>query len=203
MWRADPDDGIAVAGGFDGSENDDFTGIRLETHGGYLFTPRYGPDRRPTIWNPKEWGGRIPRGEVRAAWHELCDRYKVRRVYCDPGFHDETSWESEIENWDREYGGGEDVFVQWPTNKIERMFPAIKRLEADLSWLTHDGCPITEGHIRNARRFARGERYVLGKPSNHQKIDMAVTSIITHKAACDERAAGWVESEGPAYFMLP
>ena len=76
MWRPDPEAGIAVAGGFDGSENDDITGIRLETHAGYMFTPRYGPDRRPTVWNPREWGGRIPRGEVRAAWAELTDRYR-------------------------------------------------------------------------------------------------------------------------------
>lgn len=203
MWRLDPEDGVAVCGGFDGSENDDFTGIRLETHSGYMFTPRYGPDRRPTVWNPKEWGGRIPRGEVHAAWEELNKRFSLRRVYCDPGFHDDTSWASEIEGWERLYGEGRDVFVPFPTNSIRRMFPAIKRFEADLSWMTHDGCPITEAHVRNARRFARGEMYVLGKPANHKKIDLAVTSILAHTAACDERAAGWVETEGPTYFMLP
>lgn len=203
MWRPDPEAGTAVAGGFDGSENDDVTGIRLETHGGYMFTPRYGPDRRPTVWNPREWGGRIPRGEVRAAWAELTERYRMRRVYCDPGFHDETSWESEIEEWQSLYGGAADVFVQFPTNSIRRMFPAIRRFEADLSWITHDGCPITEAHIRNARRFARGEMYVLGKPAQHQKIDLAVTSVLAHKAACDERADGWVEHDEPAYFRLP
>src|SRR5690606_42058461 len=64
VWLPDPPDGIYVAGGFDGSDNDDFTCIKLETREGYVFTPRYGPDRRPTIWNPAEWGGRIPRSEV-------------------------------------------------------------------------------------------------------------------------------------------
>lgn len=202
MWLPDPDDGTSVCGGFDGSENDDHTAIKLQTRAGYLFTPRYGPDRRPTIWNPKEWGGRIPRAEVRSAWSELAERYSLRRIYCDPGFHDETSWESEIEEWEAEHGNGGDVFVPFPTNSINRMFPAIRRFEADLTWITHDGCPITEAHMRNARRFARGERYILGKPAQHQKIDAAVTSVLAHKAACDERAADWPESDEPAVFFL-
>lgn len=192
-WRPDPADGTQVCGGFDGSENDDHTAIKLETREGYLFTPRYGPDRRPTIWNPAEWGGRIPRAEVRTAWAELDRRYQLRRIYCDPGFHDETSWESEIEEWDVTYGP--DVFVPWPTNIIQRMYPAIRRFEADLpTAITHDGCPITAAHMRNARKLARGERYVLGKPTQHQKIDVAVTSVLAHEAASDERAAGWVQT---------
>src|SRR5690606_29856650 len=85
VWLPDPPDGIYVAGGFDGSDNDDFTCIKLETREGYVFTPRYGPDRRPTIWNPAEWGGRIPRSEVHVAWEELARRYRLVRVYCTRG----------------------------------------------------------------------------------------------------------------------
>lgn len=195
MWLPEPDPGTAVGGGFDGSENDDHTAIKLETRDGHLFTPRYGPDRRPTIWNPAEWGGRIPRGEVRSAWNELSKRFRLRRVYCDPGFHDETSWESEIEEWAAQYG--DEVFVPWPTTSLARMYPAIRRFEADLRWLTQDGCPITAAHIRNARKIARGDRYTLGKPAQHQKIDAAVTSVLAHEAASDERAAGWPEAELP------
>lgn len=190
-----------MCGGFDGSENDDHTAIKLETREGFLFTPRYGPDRRPTIWNPSEWGGRIPRGEVRSAWSELTERFEFRRVYCDPGFHDETSWESEIEDWAQTYG--EDVFVPWPTTSLQRMYPAIRRFEADLGTLiTHDGCPITATQIRNARKIARGERYTLGKPAQHQKIDTAVTSVLAHEAASDERAAGWNDHIDSRMFVL-
>ncbi len=201
-WRPDPDRGTAVCGGFDGSENDDHTAIKLETRAGYLFTPRYGPDARPTIWNPKEWGGRIPRGEVRAAWVELADRYELRRAYCDPGFHDETSWESEIEDWDQLLGPG--VFVPWPTNSIGRMYPALRRFESDLRGLiTHDGCPITAAHLRNARKIAKSaDRYALGKPSQHQKIDVAVTTVLAHEAASDERAAGWADRIDSRMFVL-
>lgn len=202
MWSPQPDDGTEVCAGFDGSENDDWTAIKLETREGLLFTPRYGPDRRPTIWNPAEWGGRIPRGEVRAAWREIVERFVLRRAYCDPGFNDETSWESEIEAWDTEFE--QSSFVPWPTNILQRMYPATRRFEADLSagQLVHDGCPITTSHVRNARKLARNDRYSLGKPAQHQKIDAAVTSILAHEAASDERAAGWTETVDTRIFCF-
>lgn len=200
-WLPNPPRGTGAAGGFDGSLNDDWTAIKLETREGRIFTPRYGPDQRPTIWNPAEWGGEIPRDQVKVAWTELVDYYDLRRVYCDPGFHDETSWETEIEDWATEWG--EEIFVEWPTTSFQRMYPAIRRFEADLSkMITHDGCPITESHMRNARKIPQRRGYTLGKPSQHQKIDAAITSILAHEAACDERAAGWPES-GPTYFRLP
>ena len=64
-----------VALGFDGSDNDDFTGIRLETLGQHQFTPTYGDAERPTLWRPADWGGRIPRAEVMAAFDELVTRF--------------------------------------------------------------------------------------------------------------------------------
>lgn len=82
----------AVAGGFDAAENDDWTAIKLETAEGLLFTPTYGPDKLPAYWDPKEWNGKIPRAEVDAAWDEISRRYRLVRIYCDPGFHDKRSW---------------------------------------------------------------------------------------------------------------
>lgn len=199
-WLPNPSDGTGVCGGFDGSLNDDWSAIKLETRAGFIFTPRYGPDRRPTIWNPAEWGGEIPRDQVTIAWAEIVDRYGLRRVYCDPGFHDETDWTSEIEGWATEWG--EEVFVPWPTTSMQRMYPAIRRFESDLkSVITHDGCPITEAHMRNARKLPVRRGYTLGKPSQHQKIDAAVTSILAHEAASDERAAGWPEDEPSIFFL--
>lgn len=203
MWLPEPASGTEVCGGFDGSDNDDFTVIKLETLEGHVFTPRYGADLRPTIWNPAEWGGRIPRSEVNVAWAELADRFRLIRVYADPGFHDERDWTTEIETWDVQHGPG--VFMPWPTNQIGRMYPALRRFEADLGVargqaevdpgsrrIMQDGCPITTTHMGNARKIMRpGDRYILGKPSQHQKIDAAVTSVICHEAACDARSAGW------------
>ncbi|UUW88390.1 terminase [Pimelobacter simplex] len=198
VWLPNPPDGTAVCGGFDGSLNNDWTCIKLETREGLLFTPRYGPDRRPAIWNPAMWPDhQIPRGEVDEAWDEINRRYRLLRVYYDPGFHDEDDWTTEGEAWDEKHGP--DVFLPWPTNQIGRMYPALRRFEADLRnrAITQDGCPITTTHVGNARKLAKGERYILGKPSQEQKIDAGVTSVICHEAAADMRAAGWPDAELP------
>ena len=194
-WLPNPPDGTEVCGGFDGSENNDWTAIKLETHSGLIFTPRYGPDRRPAIWNPAEWGGTIPRDQVSIAWAEVARRYPLVRVYCDPGFRDETSWETEIETWQNLYGGS--VFLPWVmagSQRVQHVFRELRQFEADLKAgrITHDGCPITADHMANARKLARcGDTYILAKPSDPQKIDAAVTSVLAHAAASDARATGW------------
>ena len=194
-WLAEPPAGTAVCGGFDGSENNDWTAIKLETYSGRIFTPRYGPDRRPTIWNPEEWGGSIPRDQVHVAWEELASRFPLGRVYCDPGFRDESSWESEIEAWASLYG--DKVFVPWVmagNRRIPAVYAALRRFESDLQQgrIEHDGCPITTTHMGNARKLARsGDMYILAKQSQSQKIDAAVTSVLAHEAAADARASGW------------
>ena len=198
VWLPNPPDGTAVCGGFDGSWNNDWSAIKLETREGLLFTPRYGPDRRPTIWNPAEWDGRTPRGEIEAAWDELARRYKLLRVYCDPGFRDERDYSSDIERWDQLYGP--DVFVPWVMSGSQRqnaVFAALRRFEADIeTFIRHDGCPITATHVANARKVALpGDRYLLGKPENSQKIDAGVTSVLAHEAASDMRAEGWADDD--------
>lgn len=199
VWLPNPPDGTSVAGGFDGSENDDVTVIKLETRDGLIFTPRYGPDRRPTIWFPPEWGGQIPRDEVHAAWEEIARRFDLVRVYCDPGFRDESSWQTEIDEWGRLYG--EKVFIGWRMDgggRVEAVYRALRRFEADLKHgrITHDGCPITATHVGNARKVAKsGDRYGLGKPHQSQKIDAAVGAVLAHEAACDARSDGWPEKQ--------
>ena len=198
-WLANPPRGTSVCGGFDGSENDDITGIKLETRAGFIFTPRYGPDRRPAIWDPREWGGSIPHDQVDVAWEEITRRYDLLRVYCDPGFRDERSWESDIERWDVRHGPKK--FISWGMSGSARysaVYAALRRFEADLSGglITHDGCPVTTTHMANARKIARtGDRYGLMKPTNHQKIDLSVTSVLCHEAAADMRAEGWPEKK--------
>lgn len=199
IWLPNPEDGTQICCGFDGSENDDWTCIKAETVDGLIFTPRYGPDHRPTIWNPHDWGGRIPRSEVSAAWDELNRRYKIERAYCDPGFRDEVSWESEIEAWDSAYGP--QKFLPWAmsgNNRINAVYMSLRRFEADLAdkKITQDGCPITLTHMGNARKIAKpGDRYGLGKPQQDRKIDAAVTTLLAHEAASDARAAGWGQKQ--------
>lgn len=192
-----PDDISHIALGFDGSESGDWTAIRAETRDGYRFTPTYGPDQRPTYWNPAEWGGSIPRGEVRAAVAEIFSKYHVSRMYCDP-----RSWETQIDDWTLEYG--DEVVIAWPTFAITRMYPALTRYIADLreGATTHDDCTATQAHALNARKVAKpGDKYILGKPSEHQKIDLIMADVIAHEAASDARAAGWAEEDSRVFVF--
>lgn len=188
-WLPNPPDDTAICLGFDGSENNDHTAIQAETLDGFTFTPRYGPDKRPTIWNPAEWNGQIPRSEVHAAVDELFSRYRVKRMYCDP-----QDWYSEIGDWSLSYG--EEHVFEWATNRISKMYAEIKRFEIDLATkrITHDGCPVTAIHIGNARKAAKAaQQYVLIKPTDHQKIDAAMARILAHTAASDAREDGWTD----------
>ncbi|MBG0828544.1 hypothetical protein HS041_12270 [Planomonospora sp. ID67723] len=180
--------GTPVVLGFDGSDSDDWTGIRAETADGYQFTPAFGPDDQPTFWNPAEHNGQVPRLEVAAAVDELMARYKVVRMYCDP-----PDWKSEIDGWVEKYG--DKVVVRWETYRPTQMHAATQRLHVDVtkadSTFSHDGCSTTATHIKNARKAPRpGQRYVLAKPSQGQKIDLAVCSVLAHEAAGDSLAAG-------------
>lgn len=193
LWDATKDagrlvrPGERVALGFDGSRSGDWTALRAETADGFRFTPTYGPDDRPTFWNPDEWGGRIPRDEVSTAVAEMFDRYDVARMYVDP-----RHWETQADAWALEYG--DDVVVTWPTNQIGRMFDALVRfLEDTAEKVTrHDGDSTMKLHALAARKVAKpGDKYILGKPAETQKIDLLMADVLAHEAAADQRAAGW------------
>jgi phage terminase large subunit-like protein len=69
---------------------------------------------------------------------------------------------------------------------------------------THDDCAITRTHALNARKLAKpGDKYILGKPSEHQKIDALMADVLANEAAADATADGWADVAGPAYFRLP
>jgi hypothetical protein len=169
---------IQVVLGFDGSDVDDWTGIRAQTKDCYQFTPV--TSGGPTIWNPADYGGQVPRLEVMAAIDELFHTYDVIRMYADPPY-----WESEIdalaERWT------DKRVIRWETFRPKQMYDAAQRLLTDVhktdSEFHHDGCPVTALHVGNARRAVRLQnRYVLSKPGDGRKIDMAVCSVICHEA---------------------
>ena len=183
-----PPKGTPVTIGFDGSDLDDWTGIRLETLDGYQFTPVYSSLLLPTIWDPADWGGQVPRLEVDAAMDEIMNTYRVVRGYFDPPY-----WETEVDTWAERYG--ETRVVRWYTQRTTQMHAAAERLRTDVtkadSQFTHDGCEDTAVHVGHAQQANRaGGRYVLQKPSHSQKIDLAVISVLAHEAAGDAIAAG-------------
>jgi hypothetical protein len=178
--------GTAVVGALDGSDVDDWTGIRLETEDGYQFTPTFAGGTS-TFWNPREHGGQVPRLEVRAAIDELMATYRVVRFYIDPPY-----WETEADELAAQYG--EKRVVRWETYRPVQMHAACERLVTDVvkadSGFHHDGCRTTAVHVKNTRKAPRpGNRYVLKKASPTQKIDLCVTSVICHEAAGDVTAA--------------
>jgi hypothetical protein len=78
------------------------------------------------------------------------------------------------------------------------MGAALERLVTDLGPdgpLTHDGCPITERHMRNARperKLMSGDVVTLirkDRPKSPNKIDMAMSSALCHEAWGDVTTA--------------
>ncbi|WP_318196899.1 hypothetical protein [Streptomyces sp. MCL20-2] len=184
--------------GFDGSDSDDWTAIRAETMDGYQFTPLYGPEDAPTIWNPSDTGGQVPRAEVRAAMSQLFRRYDVVRLYADPPY-----WETEIDDWVDEFG--EERVIRWHTRRIVQMHSACERLKTDVikrdGTFRHDGCEITQSHIENTRAAARPmDRYVLRKAGPNQKIDATIPSILAHEALGDVIKAGLAVRQTSYYY---
>jgi hypothetical protein len=182
----DVPDGTRIVLGWDGSELDDWSGIRAETLDFYQFTPTVGG--RPCYWDPKASPtGRIPHIEVMAAFEALSERYDVLRELWDPPF-----WQTELD--ERQSVRGKRC-IAFPTNQPGRMFEALEQFKTDVSLdeskFRHDGCEQTGFHLRNAVERPRlNQRYILGKASEHQKIDLAMSSVLAHKAACDAVAAG-------------
>lgn len=190
--------GTKVCLGFDGSDVDDWSGIRAETLSGYQFTPTFAGGRK-TIWDPKSIpGGRIPREEVHAAVEELFSTYDVVRFYCDPPY-----WATEVDQW---AGRWPKKVFPWETYRPGQMHAALERLKndvvADDSGFTHDGDEVVATHIRNAVERPRpSQRYILGKASESQKIDLAMSSTLAHEAVGDAIAAGAnVSTDNYVYF---
>lgn len=187
--------------GFDGSSSSDWTALRAETVDGFRFTPTYtvGDEERPAVWDPSTLSnGRIDRAEVRAAVEQVFKRYDVERMYCDP-----RDWQTEIDDWALQYG--EKVVVQWPTNQISRMFAGLDRYRADMveGSTRHSDDKVWKIHALNARKVAKpGDKYILGKPAEHQKIDVLMADVLAHEAAADSRAAGWANAGNEYVYLM-
>jgi len=191
--------------GFDGSDNNDYTGIRLETLDFFQFTPTYGPDSKPTQWRPQDWNGRVPRDQVRAAVDTIMAEYEVVRAYCDPHM-----WETEIDEWAGRYG--DKVFIKWPTYSVPRMWASLERFKTDLldpAGLSHDDDPQVAEHARNAIVRARdvdklsGRRQsILFKPNEHQKFDYLMSSVLAHEATADAIADGALTSNDSTLIYM-
>ncbi len=173
--------------GFDGSDVDDWTAIRAETLDYHQFTP-VDATGRMTRWNPAEFGGRVPRADVMAAFEHLFREYDVVRAYLDP-----PGWETQVSDLQGRFG--EKRVIEWPTYRLRPMHGALERYRRDVvdpqSPLTHDDDRTYTEHLRNAvMRGRAGQTYILGKPSQHQKIDDVMAGVLAHEAVADAIAGG-------------
>lgn len=185
--REAPPAGTRICLGFDGSDVDDWTAIRAETLDLHQWTPTdaFG---RLTVWNPAETGGRVPRADVLAAFDHLMSTYEVVRVYLDP-----PGWESQISALQGRYGA--ERIIEWPTFRVHPMHSALERFRTDLtdpsSGLTLDGDSRAVQHYANAIiRPRASQTYIIGKPTQAQKIDIAMSGVLAHEAVSDAIAAG-------------
>jgi hypothetical protein len=172
--------------GFDGSDVDDWSALRLSTFDFHKFTPFDHLGRR-TIWNPSLTGGKIPRLEVMAAFEFVFETYDVVRAYIDPPL-----WSTEVNFLQGKYG--DKCVIEWPTYRIKPMHAALERLKTDIinptSGVSFDQDADAANHYRNAVMRARtGQTYILGKASDTQKIDIVMSDVLAHEAVNDAIAA--------------
>jgi len=184
-----PPEGDLITLGFDGARWRDATAV-VATHveSGYQWLA--GLWEKPA--NIDEW--EVPEGEVNAVVDELFRRWNVWRMYCDPPY-----WETQVATWAGKYG--DQVVVEWWTNRLRAMAFAIKSFDNAIHAreLSHDGNRDLTRHIGNAmRKYLNildenaARLWVIYKERTDSpfKIDGAMAAILSWEARQDALASG-------------
>jgi len=192
QWAKLADPGRVVAGaervglGFDGSISDDTTGLVGCTADGFLWVagcwerPRFDDGRPDRGWT-------VPRLEVGSSVRSAFSAWTVGRMFGDP-----PRWATELESWAAEFG--DETVLAFDTNQRSRFARAVDRfLTAVRSGaLSHADDERLTGHVlaaalekvRSAADEADGRTmYVLVKPEDGRKIDLAVAAVLAYEAA--------------------
>lgn len=180
--------------GFDGSITDDTTGLVGCTADGYLWLieawerPRY-QDGRPH----KDW--RVPRTKVAEKVRETFATFDVGRFFGDP-----PKWATELETWSDEYrlanGAAEDRerVLAFDTNQRAKFCKAVDRFltavrEGSIRHADDDtlNAHVLAAALEKVRTTAdeddKRTMYVLVKPEDGRKIDLAVAAVLAYEAA--------------------
>lgn len=197
-------EGALVTLGFDGSLRNDATGI-------VATEVATGHQQVVGVWeNPGRDDWEVPELEVDQAMTEAFARWQVWRAYCDPYW-----WESWVSAWSGRFG--EKRVIQFRTNSLRRIYPALKVFAAAIAReeLTHDGNPVYEAHIGNARRHETPFEDSDDKPKHMWtiekeradspfKIDLAMAGALSWQARLDALAAGAKpEKRRPPKVLIP
>lgn len=183
-------DGDAVTLGFDGSVNNDSTG---------LVACRISDRHLQVLGVWEKPDGDIPwevdREAVDAAVAAAFDRYEVVAFYADPAL-----WQDYIDRWTKEFGAGIPTSaskahpIEWWMNRPTAVVAMLERMHSAVlaKQLTHDGDVVLARHVANARRRVGRSGVVIAKefPNSRNKIDLAYCAALAVEACGDAIAAG-------------
>lgn len=87
----------------------------------------------------EDW--RVDRSRIERALETMFSDYSVSYLYADP-----WRWQDELEAWTRRFG---DKVVEFPTNSIQRMAPAVDRFRTALQEgrISHSGDEALTPHV--------------------------------------------------------
>lgn len=180
--------GERIALGFDGSHSQDGTALVGITFDGWLF-PVEIIERPPKV---DDW--KVDRSRIHRAVEHMFATYDVGYLYADP-----WKWQDELDDWAVRWP---ERVVEFPTNSVRRMAPAVDRFRTALQEgrMTHDDADDLARHVRNARlrKVGRDEdgrgRYILEKAGPGRLIDGCVAAVLAYEGAAqmDEASCGVV-----------
>jgi hypothetical protein len=156
-----------------------------------------------------------PATDIDAAVSAVFDRFEVWRLYADDQHiaHLMALWQG---RW------GDDRVMRWLTNRDRPIAWAVRNFtealgasyaavqRGDRPELSHDGDPVAERHIRNARKrklTVRDEEgslmYTIAKDRRNSpnKIDSAMADVLSWEARRDAVAAGARRSRRAVVFI--
>lgn len=182
---------------FDGSKNDDATGlVGCRLSDGLVVT--LGMWQKPPGERGKLWLS--PRSKVDETVERMFDAYRVVGFFADPShvLDDESGeryWDALIDDWHRRFGGQLEIWadgssksrghsVMWDMTspvRSEQFTTAAERCAQDIEeqTLIHDGDLRLRTHARNARRYPNkwGVSLWKGHRESKRKIDLAVCMV--------------------------
>lgn len=161
--------GAKVTVGFDGSVNNDATGIVLQD-------VETGMLKMYAVWEPDptdpDWA--VDPAEVDAAIHNVFNEYDVQMLWFDPAYFRDQGGE-----WAREYRGRVEAIPQ----SNQRVVPMAEQFLKDVvnGECFHDGNPALERHVLNAVATLAGS-YKKEKPKSPKKIDLLACAVMANAA---------------------
>jgi hypothetical protein len=189
-------DGDMVTLGFDGSVNNDSTGLvacRVADRHVAVLGVWEKPDGAD-VWE-------VDRESVDAHVRAAFDRYTVVGFYADPAL-----WQDYIDRWTTDLAGrlklqaSKGHPIEWWMNRPAAVVAMLERTHSLVmaKQLTHDGDARLARHVANARIRDRTAGRVIAKehPNSRNKIDLAYCLALAVEAAGDATARGIGKSRG-------